>query len=240
VVRRWLVLASWLAFVAASIAVLHRLGDWFPLDLIFDRGGPLEPALAAAMRLTGLMAGYWLAGSTILYLIGRAARLPAAIRGVGWATLGPVRRLIDGMVAGALVASIGLPAAAVAMTGSGYIPVPAGDPVETENPVAGSVLPGTLFLPTQQIPVPQVDDPESAAPHATGSNGPSEVVVQLGDHMWALAEQRLALVRGRDVSDTEIAPYWLKVVGINLSRIRSGDPDLIFPGEILLLPAIDP
>jgi hypothetical protein len=239
-IRRWLVLVGWLVFVAASIAGLHRLGEWFPLDLIFDRGSPLEPALAAAVRLTGLVTGYWLAGSTILYLIGRATRLPAAIRAVGWATIAPVRRLIDAVVAGALVASIGLPAAAVAITGPGYIPVPAGDPVENENPAVGSVLTGTLFLPTQQILVPQVDDPESVALQATVSNQSSEVVVQPGDHLWSLAEQQLTLVRGREVSDTEIAPYWLKVVGINLSRIRSGDPDLIFPGEILLLPAIDP
>jgi hypothetical protein len=58
--------------------------------------------------------------------------------------------------------------------------------------------------------------------------------------MWSLAEQRLTQVLGRGVSDTEIAPYWLQVIGVNLSRIGSGDPDLIFPGEILLLPEIDP
>jgi nucleoid-associated protein YgaU len=125
------------------------------------------------------------------------------------------------------------------MTGPGYIPVPAGDPIETEAPVPGSFLPGTLFLPTQQIPVPEVDDPESVTPQTVVPNEPTEVVVRAGDYMWSLAEQRLTQVLGRGVSDTEIAPYWLQVIGVNLSRIRSGDPDLIFPGEILLLPKID-
>lgn len=229
-----------MTFVGASIAGLHRLGKWFPVDLVLEPGGPLEPALAAAMRVLGLAVGYWLAGSTALYLVGRAARLPAATRTVRWATIGPVRRLIDGLVAGALVASVGLPSTAIAMTGPGYIPVPAGDPIEMDNPPTGSVLPGSLFLPIPQIPVPPVDDPGSLPPQAGVPNDPSEVVVQPGDHMWSLAEKRLNLILGREASDTEIAPYWLKVIGTNLSRIRSGDPDLIFPGEVLLLPAIDP
>jgi hypothetical protein len=239
-IRRWLVLVGWLVFVAASIAGLHRLGNAFPLELILDPGGPLEPTLAAVLRLAGLAVGYWLAGSTVLYLMGRAARLPGAIRAVGWATIGPVRRLIDGVVAGAVVLSFGLPASAIAMTGPGYIPVPAGDPIETEAPVPGSFLPETLFLPTQQIPVPEVGDPESVTPQTAVPNEPTEVVVRAGDYMWSLAEQRLTQVLGRGVSDTEIAPYWLQVIGVNLSRIGSGDPDLIFPGEILLLPEIDP
>ena len=238
--RRWLVLTGWLAFVGASIAGLHRLGNWFPVDLILDPGGPLEPALGAALRVAGLAIGYWLAGSTLLYLLGRAAPLPAAIRAIGWATVGPVRRLIDGMVAGAVVVSIGLPAAATAMTGPGYIPVPAGDPVETENSPPETVLSETSFPPIPEIPVPQIADPESVAPQASALNEPSEVVVRPGDHMWSLAEQRLTLVLGREVSDTEIAPYWLKVIGMNLSTIRSGDPDLIFPGEVLVLPTVDP
>jgi hypothetical protein len=238
--KRWLVLVGWLGFVAVSIAGLHRMGDAFPLELVVDPGGPLEPTLAAVLRLVGLAVGYWLAASTAVYLIGRTAGIPGAIRAAGWATIGPVRRLIDGVVAGAVVLTVGLPANAIAMTGPGYIPDPAGDPIETDVPSSGSILPGTLFLPTHQIPMPEVGDPGSVAPPTTARNEPTEVVVKFGDHMWALAEQRLNQVRGRGVSDAEIAPYWLQVIGVNLSRIRSGDPDLIFPGEILFLPEIEP
>jgi hypothetical protein len=247
--RRWLALACWLAFIAASIGGLHRLGEWFPLDLILDGGGPLEPALAAGFRLAGLVAGYWLAGSTILYVIARVGRIPGAIRAVEWATVGPVRRLIDGMVAGALVATIGLPGNAGAMVSSGYVPVPAGDPApttttsqvpEVPNPDSESVFPDAMFLPIQATPDPPFDESPSIVPPLTVPNGPTEIVVGPGDHMWSLAEQRLTVVRGRQVSDIEIAPYWLQVVGTNLSRIRSGDPDLIFPGEVLVLPPVDP
>ena len=236
-VRRWLVLVGWLAFVGGSIAGLHHLGHSFPPELAFDPGGPIEPALAAVLRLAGLVVGYWSAVSTILYLIGKAGRVPGTIRAVGWATIGPVRRLIDGVVAGALVVGFGLPATAIATTGPGYLPVPAGDPLETGAAVRGSLTPGPSFLPIDQIPVPGIGDPGSKAPLV--ANGPTEVVVKSGDHLWSLAEQRLTQVRGEGVSDAEIALYWLKMIDINLARIRSGDPDLIVPGEILLLPGTE-
>lgn len=254
--KRWLALAGWLAVIAVSIAWLHRLGQAFPPDLILDPGGPLEPALASALRLIGLTVGYWLAGSTLLYLMASVARLPAAVRAVRWATIGPVRRLVDRIVAGALVATMSLPTAVGAMTVSGYVPVPAGDPVETaptrsddagfldqvedQLPTAPPEDPVTLFVPVQPVGNPPPANPQSANPQITITVEAIEVVVRPGDHMWQLAEQRLALVRGRAVTDSEIAPYWLKVVGTNLSKIRSGDPDLIFPGEVLVLPAIDP
>jgi len=243
-IKRWLVLTGWLVFVTGSIAVLHSLGSTFPLELAFDPGGALEPALASVLRLAGLAVGYWLAISTALYLIGRAGRLPGAIRAIGWATIGPIKRLIDGVAAGAVVVGFGFPATALAMTGQDYIPVPAGDPIETEVPIPeslpGLAVPGTLFLPTGPVPMSAVGDPDSEASYRAVPNEPTEVVVKSGDHMWSLAEQRLIQVRGRRVSDTEIAPYWLQVIGVNLSRIRSGDPDLIFPGEILVLPVVDP
>jgi len=259
--KRWLALAGWLAVIAVSIAWLHRLGQAFPPALILDPGGPLEPALASALRLIGLTVGYWLAGSTLLYLMASVARLPAAVRAVRWATIGPVRRLVDRIVAGALVATMSLPTAVGAMTVSGYVPIPAGDAVEIDPtrsddaglfdqvedqfPTAPPEDPATLFVPVQPTDNRQADNPPPADPHAinpqiTITIEAIEVVVRPGDHMWQLAEQRLVQVRGRAVTDSEIAPYWLKVVGTNLSKIRSGDPDLIFPGEVLVLPAIDP
>ncbi len=57
------------------------------------------------------------------------------------------------------------------------------------------------------------------------------VVVEPGDHFWKISERRLA--------DTTIpvAPYWRHVVEHNRDAIRSGDPDLIYPGEVVELPA---
>jgi nucleoid-associated protein YgaU len=62
-----------------------------------------------------------------------------------------------------------------------------------------------------------------------------------GDNLWTIARDHLAEVRGRpatQLSDREIAVYWLKVIKANRGRLRSGDPDLIYPGEPTVLPPV--
>ena len=239
-------MVGWLAFVAVSIGALHRLGPWFPVELIGDPGGPLEPALAAALRLAGLAVGYWLAASTVLYFIGLAAGLPGAIRAIRWATIAPLRRLIDGVVAGAVVASMGIPAGVAAALAPGYVPVPAGDRPADRVLTGDDLEPETTVEKGPAVPPPQLPPDSAPSPIEPPFNARPvtaaeiEVVVRSGDHMWALAEQRLSDVQGRGASDSEVALYWLRVIAANLPRIRSDDPDLIYPGEVLVLPAIDP
>jgi nucleoid-associated protein YgaU len=65
--------------------------------------------------------------------------------------------------------------------------------------------------------------------------------VQQGDSLWTIARDHLAEVRGRRaaaLSDREVAAYWVTVVGANSGGLRSGDPDLIYPGEVVELPRI--
>jgi nucleoid-associated protein YgaU len=62
-----------------------------------------------------------------------------------------------------------------------------------------------------------------------------------GDNLWTIARDHLAKVRRRpatQLSDREIAAYWLKVIAANQGRLRSGDPDLIYPGEETVLPPV--
>ncbi len=58
------------------------------------------------------------------------------------------------------------------------------------------------------------------------------VTVEAGDHLWRISARHLVDAK----SATPIAPYWRKVIDLNLSALRSGDPDLIYPGEIVVLP----
>jgi hypothetical protein len=233
---------------------------------VFDPGGATEPALAAAARLIGLAVAYWLAVTTALYLLAQVTRIPAAVRAVRWATIGPVRRLIEGVVAGALLATVSLPISVGALTVTGYVPIPAGDsssppapvgddsdvwpgrfdyladsppPMEEEMLETDSNEPGDLFLPVQPIAGPPQRVFSEEGPQVTITLEAVEVTVRPGDHMWQLAEERLVRVLGRAVTDSEVAPYWLQVVGTNQANIRSGDPDLIFPGEVLVLPAVE-
>jgi hypothetical protein len=41
-----------------------------------------------------------------------------------------------------------------------------------------------------------------------------------------------------DLALADIAPYWLRVVEINLPRLRSGNPNLVYPGEVVELPPL--
>jgi LysM domain len=68
---------------------------------------------------------------------------------------------------------------------------------------------------------------------------PSEHVVVPGDNLWIIAERHLEQVTERgDLSDREVANYWVAVIEANRNRVRSGDPDLIYPGEVIVLPPI--
>jgi hypothetical protein len=64
-----------------------------------------------------------------------------------------------------------------------------------------------------------------------------EVVVRPGDDLWHLAAVEMSSRLGRDATTAEIGPYWRIVVEVNRSRlVHPDDPDLIFPGQTLLLP----
>lgn len=83
-----------------------------------------------------------------------------------------------------------------------------------------------------------------AEPVATGEYPPIEVprraaetvVVESGDHIWKISKESLGGKLEREPRTEEVHPYWLETIEINLDSLRSGDPDLIYPGEELVLP----
>lgn len=77
----------------------------------------------------------------------------------------------------------------------------------------------------------------SYPPIPAPTNDADRVVVRQGDHLWKLSAQHLARQFDRAVANSEIAPYWRLTIETNKDRLRSGDPDLIFPGEEVVLPA---
>jgi nucleoid-associated protein YgaU len=67
-----------------------------------------------------------------------------------------------------------------------------------------------------------------------GGPGTESVVVAKGDHLWKISARHL----GDEATDDQIAPYWRDMIEVNTPHLRSGDPDLIYPGEVVELPAI--
>jgi nucleoid-associated protein YgaU len=83
-------------------------------------------------------------------------------------------------------------------------------------------------------PAEQVRLPTPVTSPAESESHSDSVVVARGDHLWKISVRRL----GEDAADDEVAPYWREVVAVNTPHLKSGDPDLIYPGEVVELPAI--
>jgi nucleoid-associated protein YgaU len=66
-------------------------------------------------------------------------------------------------------------------------------------------------------------------------------VVVSDDHLWGIAAAHLRElgVESGDPSPSTVARYWSTVISANRATLRSGNPNLIFPGEVVVLPALD-
>jgi hypothetical protein len=115
-------------------------------------------------------------------------------------------------------------------------------PVPTVPPPATTSSPPTtapLVPPTAPPPV-AVMPPAPATPPPAPAAGTTHAVTG-GEHLWSIAAARVAVATGKptvDLSAADVAPYWLRVVELNRHRLRSGNPDLVYPGEVVELPPL--
>jgi hypothetical protein len=240
------------ALEVALVAALIALGRRPELAVPFGRVGPWlrdappADAVVALLRWVALVGASWLLASTLLYLAVAVSHAPAALRATRWSTLPMIRRLVDATVAVSVVSEIALaPAAAVAPR--------AGDPPAAtvvrdgrtgrrriaELPADSTNTPTTTAAPRS---APAMPSPVVATlPPSPPSPPAPDVVVAPGDNLWELAARHLAASSARtrgEVSDAEIGPYWLRVCDANRTRLASGDPNLVYPGERVTLPPL--
>ncbi len=99
--RALLGLVAALALPALAVIALHRMGslDWLRIDFTdvsgWTRRTRVEDALAAVLRYVALAGGYWLLGSTMLYLVARISGSVRLIDVTSVLTLPVVRRVTD-------------------------------------------------------------------------------------------------------------------------------------------------
>ncbi len=113
-------------------------------------------------------------------------------------------------------------------------------PADGSTPATGSTR-----TPTTEPSVPSTDTQPSAPVLPSSDSPPPEPAtaarleheVIMGDNLWDIAREELEQRRGRPPTTAETAEFWRAVVEINRGRLRSSDPDLIRPGEIVALPA---
>lgn len=251
-VKRSGALVGLAAFEVAAIVVLHQLGslEWMRVPwreiAVWLELAPLEDVVAATLRTAALAVAYWIAASSSLYVLARVTRVPALIRATAWATLPPIRRAIDRAIAvtvtTAVLASPVAPALAtetkpttepvIYQISDEGVPTPV-NPPETE-PI--------LVAPPGTVGAGYTPNPAGGVETGSPATVPTKTVhsVVAGDNLWTISAAHLRdAFPDRHIDAGAIAVYWRRVIELNTPSLISGDPNLIYPGEEIFLPAID-
>lgn len=72
-------------------------------------------------------------------------------------------------------------------------------------------------------------------PITVDTTNQESVLVVVGDHLWKISSKHL---KTATVETTDVATYWRAVIDMNRDDLRSGNPDLIYPGEVISLPPV--
>jgi nucleoid-associated protein YgaU len=85
---------------------------------------------------------------------------------------------------------------------------------------------------------PRQPHADVTTPHPATSLAGTHHVVQHGENLWNIARATLVTAGHHAVSSEQVAPYWRSVVAANRTTLRSGNPSLIFAGEMVTLPPV--
>ena len=205
-------LLGWIGALGCAAVVLLRSATW-P-----GAGDPAAATMAVAQVVAGVLAAYLALAAVV------AIRLPR---------LAPafVQRLVAAALGGSLVLG---PIAAAAGAAPQPMPTPTDAPVLHKIADDPSTTTTTTAPPASGRDLPAVD--RNTPPSSSGVAS-SEVVVAPGDHLWGIAERVLTQRLGRAPSDAEVAPFWSQLIEANRDRLATGDPDLIFAGQVFRLPS---
>ena len=255
-----------LAVSGLTTLTLHQLGrvPWLSIDwahpLRWLNETPPSEALLSIARLLGLGCGWWILLSTFCYITAGLCRMAAGVRLMTPITPPFVRSLAARAMVGAVaVSTLGNAVAAAASPDRTQAPSPS-DPypvpmVVQDSPPAAPVpktgkptrLPVPLpWLPPTGTPVTPSETAEKPAGPITDRPALSptslkpgkEYRVAPGDHLWDIARRTLAREMDRPPSTRQITSYWVELIEANRESIRSHDPNLIYPGERILLPEL--
>lgn len=183
----------------------------------FAPRGRVDDELGVALWLAALAVSAWLLVSTVGCIV--AEGLPGTsvrVRElVGRLTLPAVHRMV-------------LRAHAVGVAGT----------LVLGSAVAASThdRPPSTVRSGREVEVVEPQETEMSVDAAPASTPADEHRVVPGENLWSIAAAHLAAARGQPVGDPDIARYWVTVVDANRARLRSADPDLIYPGELVTLP----
>lgn len=219
---------------AGTVLPAPPLTAWSELSRWYASVDP-GVAMAALVRLGALAVTAWLVVATAGQLVvGSGA--PAAIRRAA-DLIAPrsLQRFVHGLAGLSLSAGLAVvvPSAGTPAAGPTGVAVLR---LVTEPP------PGTATLRLVPEPAPAATPmPVAPAPVAAAAPSPTppaeHLVVEPGDSLWSIAEEVL-LERGADPDDLAVERYWRRLVDANRrALVDPANPDLIYPGQELTLPA---
>ena len=256
-----------LALSSAITLALHRMEDapwlsvdWSNLRQWLDTTPPLEPGLLSAVRVVGLGCGWWIILSTCLYLTARLSRQASALRLATPFTLPFVRRLGARVVGAVAFSTLGGSLPTLAASDQPLVdgqldsyPVPLVVPhfslVASQDKRHPS---DSVFLPISGVKLQDqtrlaAGNPAHPAEPSGGGVGLAlsspirpgeEYRILNGDHLWSIADRSLSQSMPHPPTPQQTASYWMDLIDTNREAIRSQDPNLVYPDEIILLPEI--
>lgn len=79
-------------------------------------------------------------------------------------------------------------------------------------------------------------DVAAGEPAASGVTG--QWRVRPGEHFWSIAAEVVSRSSATPFDERAVAAYWVRLIEANRSRLRDpGNPDLLMPGTVLVLPS---
>ena len=220
---RWLLLV-----IVPGLAFAVLLSMIPPLTFDQLRFGALEEVLLTTGRGLGLALAAWLIISQLLYTLAVLTRTDWIAEILRPMTLPMVRRIAAG--AATITISFGS-VTAVAQT------APEPTIMVVDNGAEGDLRQEATPTPVlQPLMEPNVEKPDVTLEPVGSYSAPLTWQVKPGDHLWSIAGEHLAIVLDRPPTRDEHRTYWLEVIEAAQPIIRSGDPNLIYPGEEIPMP----
>jgi hypothetical protein len=218
---RWLILA-----LIPGVAIFALVSVPPPLTIGDIPTATLEPTLLALGRLAGLVVSGWLLASQVLYTLAVVTRthwLTEVLRPI---TLPLVRRIAAGLATVTISLST--------VTAVTQAPTEATVVAIDYSNLRQEATPTPNLQPLVEV---ETEEPCLADEPIGSYSAPLTWLVRPGDHLWKIAGEHLTIVLDRPPTRNEHARYWVEIVNAARAVIRSGDPNLIYPGEQIPLPA---
>jgi hypothetical protein len=213
------------------------------------------------LRMLALGVAWYLVGATTVSVLAHALRAGRLVRVADALSVGPIKTVVQQALGVSLAAGV-LLTTVPGITGSSVGAAPVAKAVASTVTATqlGSVTASPIVTwlgasadVERLVPVPaptgavadaggaRVGPDSEMEPPVAAAGGPGRTVrVLAGDHLWGLAEADVEGHLGGEATEAQVLAHWTRVVEANRDRlIVPANPDLLHPGQIIVLPRVE-